>query len=112
MHEMAVGKSLAQQVMETALQHGAQKVYRVFVEIGGASCINENALQNAFEVVVQNTIAAQARLQILRRPIMAQCPQCGEVELDGLMSSCNRCHSGDIQLLDNYDLRLKRMEFS
>jgi hydrogenase nickel incorporation protein HypA/HybF len=76
MHEMAIAEQLIETVLSTAFQNKARQVEEVDLEIGEMRLVVPSALELAFEVVTQGTIAEGAALNIVERPITMKCNNC------------------------------------
>ena len=76
MHEMALTESIVEIAVEAAKNQGADKVTRVFVEIGELSCVEPEALQFCFAAVAAGTLAEGASLEIERIAGAGWCADC------------------------------------
>jgi len=107
MHELG----LMQHIIETcrAEARGA-RVELITVEVGTLSGVMPEALAFCFELCVEDTPLAGARLQLVRTPGRARCRACGaEFELNDLLQGCD-CGSYHLAITAGQELRIKQME--
>ncbi|MCL6451753.1 MAG: hydrogenase maturation nickel metallochaperone HypA [Acetobacteraceae bacterium] len=106
MHELALVDQMIRILRTKAREHGATRITRVRVVVGGLSCASPWALRFAFEALTRpqrpeaagplqaDGLLAGAALDIVERPAVARCPRCGqEFPLDEAMAACPRCGS-------------------
>ena len=111
MHEMALAESVVQIVEAQVRAAGAERVLVVRLEIGALSHVEPAALAFAFEVVAARSLAAGARLEMIRSPGRAWCHDCGaEVELAALGAPCPGCGGYKLEVTAGQEMRVKDME--
>jgi len=111
MHEISLLKSMLDLIEANARHETYSRVKRVRIEIGKLSCVEPDALRFAFDVVMQNTLADNARLDILTIPGQAWCPICGiTIESDSLYDPCSSCQSFDLRVTQGLETRLKELD--
>jgi len=64
MHEFSIATGIVDVVREEATDHGADRVESITVAVGEASHVNPEQLETCLEVATENTIAADATLDI------------------------------------------------
>ena len=107
MHELGITENIVALAVEHA--KGA-KVCRIVLEIGQLTAILPESIQFCFDVCTQNTLLEEATLEILIRPGLAQCIQCGQtLELDQPFGLCD-CGSTRLKILQGEELAIKEME--
>jgi hydrogenase nickel incorporation protein HypA/HybF len=107
MHELGITQNIVAIVTEQA--KGA-KVQRVLLEIGKLSAIMPDAIRFCFDICTQNTVLAEAKLEILEIPGLAKCRQCGaEISVDKPYGICN-CGSKQLDLITGEELKIKEIE--
>lgn len=107
MHELGVTQEILQIVTEQARE---RKVKRVVLEIGKLSCVLPDAVRFCFDLCAEGTTAEGAALEIIEKPGLGRCRQCGaEVTLHEVFSRC-ACGSSDIEWLSGEELKIKEME--
>ena len=114
MHEVGIMESALGAVLGQARAHGAQRVQRIVLRIGSLAGVDPQALRFAFDVVVRDTIAADAELEIRDVPARAWCGACvEEFGVDGgSIFSCPRCGRLSGEIRQGRELELTRIEMS
>ena len=85
--------------MDTAKEHGVQKVHAIRVRIGEYSGIVSQCVQQYFDILSKGTAAEGAILDMKRIPITMRCKVCGaENEIDKFNIRCPDCGSTDLKL--------------
>lgn len=100
MHEVAIMTEAVRLAVESAQTAGAKRVTTLKLRIGVLSGVVPEALQFAWEVVRQDTLLADARLEIERVAAACWCVTCqAEFAASEFLSECPRCHdlSGDLR---------------
>jgi hydrogenase nickel incorporation protein HypA/HybF len=111
MHEMALMGEVREIVLEAARSHGFQRVRRVVLEIGRLSGVEPEAMRFCFEVVMADSPAAEATLEIQELPGRAWCPACAaEVEMASRFETCPMCGGLPGRLLQGTEMRVKDLE--
>jgi hydrogenase nickel incorporation protein HypA/HybF len=111
MHEVSLLESMLDLIEDNAQDKNYSRVKRVCIEIGTLSCVEPDALRFAFDVVMQNTLADDALLDILTMPGQAWCPICGKtIGIDSLYDPCPSCQSFDIRVTQGMEIRLKELD--
>jgi len=98
-------------VLQAARQHGFQEVKRVVLEIGQISGVQPEAMQFCFDVVMEDTPAAGAILEIEEIPGKAWCDRCAqEVEITSRVDPCPRCFGMPGKVIQGTEMRVKGLE--
>lgn len=111
MHEMSLCEGVLRVIEEqSALQHYA-RVKTVRLEVGALAGVELDALRFGFEVVMKDSIAAEARLQIIEIPGRAWCMQCvKEVAVQQRYDACPDCGGYQLQVTGGEELRIQELE--
>ncbi|MDP1679997.1 MAG: hydrogenase maturation nickel metallochaperone HypA, partial [Candidatus Nitrotoga sp.] len=64
MHEMSLAESVLQIIEDAARKQGYTRVKTVWLEIGQLACVEQESLRFCFDVVMRDSIAHEARLEI------------------------------------------------
>ena len=108
MHEMSIATGMLRTVLEVAAEHGATRVEEVEVELGAMRLVVPEALETAWEVLVEGTPAAGSRLKMVEVPIRATCRQCGRAyEAEVGSFACPACGQADVEIVTGDDIILK-----
>lgn len=107
MHELSIATELIRCVLAAAEQHGARRVESIDVEVGPMQQVVVEALEMAFEIVSEGTIAEGASLHVTKTALTATCRECGhafEPSLDNFL--CPQCGQADVDITAGNDIVL------
>lgn len=108
MHEMSLAEGILQIVEDTAAKQGFKRVIEVRLEIGALSGVEVEALSFCLDVVLRNSVADGARVELERLPGQGFCLACGEtVEIQALYDACPRCGGYQVQATGGTEMRVK-----
>ncbi len=111
MHEMSLAESVLQIIEDTALKQGYTRVKTVWLEIGQLACVEQESLRFCFDVVMRDSVAHQARLEIIEMAGQGRCAQCLiEMPIAALYQACPNCGSYEIQVTAGDEMRVKEIE--
>lgn len=111
MHEMSLCEGVLQILEDHARSQGFERVRTVWLEIGGLSGVEPEAMRFSFEVVVQGSLADGARLEIIELPGQAWCMPCARsVEVKQRFDACPHCGSYQLQVTGGDEMRIKELE--
>ena len=97
---------------ESAQAAGGKRVTALRLRIGALSGVVPEAMQFAWEVVRNDTMLAEARLDIDSIAAVCWCANCqAEFECKDLMSECPRCHDLSGELRRGRELEIAAVEF-
>lgn len=92
MHELAITRSMLDQVLASAREHGAARVTGIRLAVGEAAGVVPDCVRFYFDQMKQGTCAAEARLQFRTAELRLRCPKCG-AEFARLEDLCS-CNAG------------------
>lgn len=111
MHEMSLAEGVRAIVEDAARSQGLTRITAVVLEIGELANVEIDALRFCFDAVMQNTVAAGARLEIASVPGRGWCMQCADtVPVARLYDPCPRCGSYQVQATGGTEMRVKEIE--
>lgn len=111
MHELSIARQLLDIVAEAAAQHDLKRVNRLRVVVGALGNVVPEALEFAFDVAGEGTVAAGAELEIVEVPVTVRCNACGaESTLEDFAFLCTACGSLDVTVLKGNELYLDSIE--
>jgi hydrogenase nickel incorporation protein HypA/HybF len=111
MHELSIAVSLVDAACEKARTLGDVRVEALHLRLGALSGVVRDALLFSFDVAVQGTAIAGARLEITDVPLAVLCPRCGEErELSGFPLVCPVCQTPAPQIVRGKELELTALE--
>ena len=113
MHEVSLMEQTLEIALENARSQGGNKIHTVKMRIGTISGVVPEALEFAFEVVTEGTMAEGATLEIEIVPVVCHCPHCGaNFEPDELFYECPQCGNFSNQILAGKEIELTSLEVS
>lgn len=111
MHEMSLCESILQILEQQAEIQHYRKVKTVWLEIGALAGVEPEALRFGFDVVMQGSLAENARLEIIEIPGKAWCWQCNQdVAVEQWYDPCPHCGSRKLQIHEGEQMRIKELE--
>lgn len=111
MHEMALAESVLQLVEETARREGARRVKTVVLEIGALSSVEPEALRFCFDVVIRDSLAADAALEIVAVPGAGWCLDCAAtVPMSERFAACPKCSGHALNPTSGTEMRVREIE--
>lgn len=104
MHEMSLTASIMDIIFDYARRHQFHKVNTIRLSFGTLSCIEPRALDFAFEVLAEGTLAEGAKLEYDIRPVVVTCLDCGcDSAVEEFPSLCKDCSSADVVLKEGME---------
>ena len=79
MHELPVTEKILTIALKHAEQNGAKAIYSITLHVGRLSDLQDEWLQHYFNYLSKDTIARDARLNIVPEPIKLRCGECGTI---------------------------------
>ena len=111
MHEMSLTEGVLRVLEDQAKTHHFSRVKTLWLEIGELSSVDPEALRFCFEAISAGTLAADARMEIIRLPGQALCMDCGkQVHLIERYASCPECGGEKLQVCGGDEMRIKELE--
>lgn len=107
MHEVSMMQNTLDIAIAQAQQNGATKVDRLTMNVGELSGVIPEALEFAFEVLIQGTIADNAQLEIITIPVVCYCPECDRnFQPDNYIYKCPECQVISTNIVHGRELAL------
>ncbi len=111
MHELSLVASVFDILEEKAREHGAARVTKIVLKVGVMSGVVPELLESAFDTYKKGTLAAEARLEIVRVPVKLRCPDCGgETAREDTDFSCAACGSRRVEIVAGRELVVETIE--
>lgn len=111
MHEFSIATSLLSIIAEEAVQFQGARVKTVTLKIGTLSGVVPEALEFAFQVLSEDTVAEGARLVIERVALRIECNDCGTASMPtDPYIICPCCGSGEVEIKAGRELEIESME--
>jgi hydrogenase nickel incorporation protein HypA/HybF len=113
MHEVGIIQNTLDLAVKSAQASGATQIHQVRLRVGAMTGVVPDALQFAFEVVRQDTMAAAARLEVETVPVTCWCARCqSEFPSADLLYECPQCGQISSELRRGLELELASLEVS
>lgn len=110
-HEVSIMGDIFQILNENVTNHKMQKVNKVVLKVGEFTCVQEDALQFAFQAFSKDTEAEGAELVIDRVEATAKCSNCEEIFKVGFLDkACPKCKTFSNNIVTGYELLLQEIE--
>lgn len=110
MHEMALAQGILAVVLDVA---EAEPVRRVRLSVGALQAVVPESLQLCFQLAAEDTVAADAVVDVMDIPARLACRQCGgESERRAPPFNCGHCGSADVTLLAGDELMVDAVELA
>jgi hydrogenase nickel incorporation protein HypA/HybF len=113
MHELSLIQSMLEIALESAQAQGAKQIHQLNMQIGAIAGVVPEAIEFAFDVCTQHTIAAGAKLEITWLPVLCHCQTCDcDFKPAEAIYVCPKCGSISAQILQGRELNLTSLEVS
>ncbi len=111
MHEMALCEGVIDIIETEARRQSFSRVTTVWLEIGALSQVEPEAMRFCFDVVAARSVAADAKLEIIRPPGTAWCMSCVKsVTVEQRYDPCPCCGGYQLQITAGDEMRVKELE--
>lgn len=111
MHEMSICENILDILKEQARAQDFATVKRISLEIGPLSGVEIEALKFGFDVVMRNSLADGAALDIVETEARATCLDCGAAAaITQRYDPCPQCGSHNLQVTSGEEMRIKELE--
>ncbi|MBN2273959.1 MAG: hydrogenase maturation nickel metallochaperone HypA [Bacteroidales bacterium] len=109
MHEFSIVVNIIDIAESTALEHNANGVSEVEVEVGDASGVSIEALEFAWESAIASSRPLKnTKLKIQNIPLLARCSQCQhQYTATELYEACPFCGAINPVIIQGRELRVK-----
>jgi hydrogenase nickel incorporation protein HypA/HybF len=97
MHEVGIVKGIVDTAVNTADEHGAQRVTGMSVVLGQFTHVTEESFRFHFGIMAEGTTAERARLEIRVEPGRILCFDCGAQNPAPVEPVCPDCGSVRVQ---------------
>jgi hydrogenase nickel incorporation protein HypA/HybF len=111
MHELSLAENILQLIEDAAQQQHFTQVEVVWLEIGQLACVEQESLRFFFNSVKKDTIAQEARLDIIEITGQGTCNQCHQpTTVSSYCMPCPRCGSYAITITQGDEMRIHSLE--
>ena len=111
MHELSLAESLLQLIEEAAIKQNFTRVRTVWLELGQLTCVEQESLRFYFDVITQDSIAQQAKLEFIAIFGQGVCDHCHRsMFIASYHSICTHCGSYAVKITQGEEMRIKELE--
>ncbi|MGE4484687.1 MAG: hydrogenase maturation nickel metallochaperone HypA [Oscillospiraceae bacterium] len=111
MHELAITQSILDIAVSEAEKRSVLKVLSIKIKLGEFSGIVPQLIQEYFNIVSRDTVAANAELIIEKVPVTIKCLVCGtQNKISRTLIKCPVCGSSDIKMLTGREFFVDSLE--
>ncbi|WP_422614179.1 hydrogenase maturation nickel metallochaperone HypA [Azoarcus taiwanensis] len=111
MHEMALAESVRGIVENAVRDRPGCKVKTVVLEIGTLASVEVDALRFCLEVVLRDSVADGANVEVENVPGQGWCIECaGNVPISSLFDACPDCGGYQVRPTSGTEMRVKELE--
>ncbi|HUW50978.1 MAG TPA: hydrogenase maturation nickel metallochaperone HypA [Sulfuricella sp.] len=111
MHEMSLAEGVLQVVEDSARDQGFSRVKTVWLEIGALAGVEADAIRFCFDLVMKDTLAEGARLEIVTTEGRGCCLSCGQnVPVRLRYDPCPLCGGYPVEPTGGMEMRVKELE--
>ncbi len=113
LHELPIMENILELALEYGEQAEAEKITKINIVAGAFTEIVPRYAQIYFDMIAQNTKAAEAQIHISRLPAIIKCKICGtetEISVQNLLKTCSNCQSKQIELISGQQLMIDSIE--
>lgn len=110
MHELSIVMGIIDLAEQQAIDHGAESVQQINLEIGELSGIDWPALEFAWQSATLNTVLEHAEFVIDKVKGIAECLDCKErFYVKSLFEPCPHCRQYMMHVVKGKELRVKSL---
>ncbi len=125
MHEFSTAQLIVSTVIRVAEENGAKRVTEINIELGEFTLLNPEYLKFGLEVASEGTIAEGAKVNVVIKPGLIHCLECGyegearKEDVEGaphipqLLSvslQCPKCGSNATKIISGRDCNIKNIQ--
>ena len=111
MHELSLAEHILQLIEEAAHQQQFTQVEKVQLEIGQLACVERESLHFFFDIVKKDTLAHEAKLEILEIAGQGICNQCHQsISVNSYVTGCPHCGSYAVAIIAGEEMRIYALE--
>ncbi len=108
MHEMSIAEALVEQLVRIADENGMARIESVEIDVGAMQLVVPEALDLAFNLASEGTVAAGARLIQREMAVRAVCRSCGhEFAPEIGCYLCPECSLSDAAIVEGGEIVLR-----
>lgn len=107
MHEMSLAMNIVDLAVSKAELAGGKKIDEIELSVGTLAGVLIDSLAFCFDAVVKGTLADGARLKIVEKQGKGRCRKCDAVfQIDSFFAQCPECGEYQVDVIEGKDLRV------
>ena len=112
MHELSIAAGIVDAVTESVAAYPGARVKEVRIKVGFLASVIEDSLQFCWDLTIEDTPLAGAKLVVKLLPVILHCEKCGrDGELESLKSfRCPHCGEPASELRQGRELEIDSIE--
>ncbi|KIX14588.1 hydrogenase maturation nickel metallochaperone HypA [Dethiosulfatarculus sandiegensis] len=111
MHELSLAQSLLDMVVQVARSNQAARIAKIGISMGAFTHVAPDSLIFCFDLVKEDTEAAQAVLEIKKVPVSGRCLDCKkEISFSEPVFTCPYCSSDRVEVDKGQELMVDYIE--
>jgi len=108
LHELSLLENVKDILQDHAIAENFTQVKKITLEIGQLSCVEPEALRFAFDAVMKDSIAANAKLVLSELKGLGICQQCNkQTPLANLYNACQFCDHPFVNVTQGHEMKIK-----
>ncbi len=109
MHELGIVFHITKSVLQTVEENNLSEVQSITLQVGQASGVVAQYLQDCYPAAVDNTMLQNTELIIEEIPVKLRCANCGTEYLAKEIKECPNCKSIEKEVIDGKQFLLKEI---
>jgi hydrogenase nickel incorporation protein HypA/HybF len=110
MHELALTEDVLAHALVAARQAGARSITQITLSVASTSHAEPEVIRTHFHVISRGTLAEDADLRIITRPVSHLCPHCGRSYVVTDDWACPACGAPALLEQDEPEMKLEDVE--
>ncbi len=118
MHELSMADAMVKTVLDVAEKNDAIEVLEVTIEVGKLTMLNPEQLKFLLDVLVEDTLLADAEINIVELPVELKCNLCdytGSADMDDsdhylVIVKCPECGEKNVEITAGRECNVKNIK--
>ena len=113
MHEVSIALAVVDELAARIPDDGTEKITAVYLRVGKLTAVDIRAMEFAWDLVTEGTLASSSRLEIETVPLKIFCKSCASERIvDGVLPVCPSCGSSSDAITGGRELLISAVEVS
>lgn len=111
MHELSLLENVRTILEDHAREQHFTQIEEITLQIGVLSCVEKEALAFAFEAVMKNSLAQNAKLHFQTIAGQGRCQQCGQLTvMEMLYDTCEHCGHHRVDVIAGLEMKITELK--